>query len=273
MFSKASWQERRLHTSSLCRAYNYAWFNSYLTDILPSSPTEQDIVRHEGSCYVLGRSGTGYVPSHQQTKSLLTPSFSKTTAMLFKMLAVQRAYDATRGDGTTPRPRQLFVTRAIDLAGNIERRHAKLSMSHTADQRTARGSTKLAGKQIDKGNWDLFENDEEEIRHGTLPLAFSELTDEHFPLFITFDHVGTGLTVHIVTGFLTSLFLHAQLCQLLETDQDRARTRTSSASGHQVDTNSRENMLERQKSFVSYHKFLRQYWHHLPQNMAKTLSA
>lgn len=112
--------------------------------------------------------------------------------MLFKMLAVQRAYDAVRGDKTTARPRQLFVTHAQDLAENIERYYAKLSMCQIADNRTARESSKLAVKENDKESRGLFDKEEEEILQSTLPLAFSELTDEHFPLFITFDRVSTS---------------------------------------------------------------------------------
>ncbi|KAI0809031.1 P-loop containing nucleoside triphosphate hydrolase protein [Irpex lacteus] len=212
--------------------FSQALLNSILADeealhVLLMSPTEQDIVRHEGSTYVLGRSGTG-----------------KTTAMLFKMLAVEQAHETSSGDGRT-RPRQLFVTQAQDLVENIERHYFKLGMCQTAAQRTARESSKLAATQNHEASRDLFDKDEEEICRGTLPLAFSELTDQNFPLFITFDH----------------------LCRLLEADQIQARGNIGSAYGREVYT--KGYMLESRKSFVSYHKFRREYWSHLPQEMTK----
>lgn len=108
--------------------------------------------------------------------------------MLFKMLGIEQAVRA-ECDEDAPRPRQLFVTQSRVLAEKVEEFYRKLVMEQNASRRTARESTKLAAKHR---NWEdeaLVDEDEEELYRGTLPRFFSELTDDHFPLFITFDHV------------------------------------------------------------------------------------
>ncbi|THG93688.1 hypothetical protein EW026_g7617 [Hermanssonia centrifuga] len=80
------------------------------------SPAEQEIVKHSGSCYVLGRSGTGW--------DLMNDSLEE----------------------KIPRPRQVFVTQSRVLAEKVEEYYAKLSKSCAAAQRTAEDSTKMASK-------------------------------------------------------------------------------------------------------------------------------
>ncbi|KAI0809044.1 hypothetical protein BC629DRAFT_1437282 [Irpex lacteus] len=210
--------------------------------LMTFSPTEQDIVKHLGSCYVLGRSGTG-----------------KTTTMIFKMLGIERAHEFVHAacDEEAPRPRQLFVTQSRVLAEKVEEFYDKLVIEQAAAHRTARESTKLATRHCKWVDEALVDEDEEELYCGPLPRFFSQLTDEHFPLFITFDH----------------------LCRLLEADINRARSRREDDSLdplHEEDSGNKPDesadyMLQRRESFVSYITFLRDYWGHLPQHLTKNL--
>ncbi|KAI0089815.1 hypothetical protein BDY19DRAFT_86920 [Irpex rosettiformis] len=217
--------------------------NQDVAHVFHMSPGEQEIVKHPGSCYVLGRSGTG-----------------KTTTMLFKMLGIERAYENLRSelDGELARPRQLFVTQSRVLAEKVQEYYVKLAMSQAAAQRTAEESSNLASQQKVQEEKGLFDHDEEEEHHGTLPKSFKELKDEHFPLFVTFDH----------------------LCRLLETDYRKLDSKLDVTSGGRDEAQENENssgevasdyMLQRRESFVSYITFLNEYWPHLPQPLTKNL--
>lgn len=111
--------------------------------------------------------------------------------MLFKMLGIEQAYDNMRADyeEDLPRPRQLFVTQSRVLAEKVEEYYAKLAASYSATLRTAEESSELAAQQQAREDQGLVDRDEEEFWRGSLPKSFSELKDEHFPLFVTFDHV------------------------------------------------------------------------------------
>ena len=137
------------------------------------SAREWEIIEHPTSCYVIGRSGTG-----------------KTTTMLLKMLGIQRTWEQYPGMGS--KPRQVFVTRSQVLVTKVEEYFAKLV---SAFKPAAHSSEEI--HMIDKDmDQELSEQEDELIgqdyrgrwRPG-LPERFSELLDEHFPLFITYDQV------------------------------------------------------------------------------------
>lgn len=113
--------------------------------------------------------------------------------MLFKMLGIEQAYDHRRvqHSGETSRPRQLFVTQSQVLADKVREYYMKLATSQAAARRTAEESKKLAAEQKQQVEQGLFDKDEEEFHHGSLPKSFAELDDSNFPLFITYDHVGS----------------------------------------------------------------------------------
>ncbi|KAL4254519.1 hypothetical protein ABKN59_003247 [Abortiporus biennis] len=218
--------------------FSQALLNSILADqevahVFQMSPQEQEIVRHTKSCYVLGRSGTG-----------------KTTTMLFKMLGIERTYDNLRGTlhDDFPRPRQIFVTQSRVLAEKVEEYYSKLSESHVAGLRSEEESSALAADRRVTEDRGLVDQDEEEYHRGELPKSFSELKDDQFPLFLTFN----------------------QLCRLLEADlkfsQDAEDTITEEAP-----TLSTDYMQQRRASFVSYETFCRDYWPHFAQNLTKNL--
>ncbi|KAI0079047.1 hypothetical protein K474DRAFT_723989 [Panus rudis PR-1116 ss-1] len=223
--------------------FSQALLNSILADqdvahVFQMTPQEQEIVKHSGSCYVLGRSGTG-----------------KTTTMLFKMLGIERTWDSMREEfQDLPRPRQIFVTQSRILAEKVQEYYAKLIESHAAAQRSVEESLKLAEAKAVADDQGLVDRDEEQYWRGDLPKRYRGLKDEHFPLFLTFDH----------------------LCRLLEAEFESSKVEGSltdlvEVDGAVADNLSNDYMLQHRASFVSYGTFLQHYWPHFPQNLTKNL--
>ncbi|TBU23100.1 P-loop containing nucleoside triphosphate hydrolase protein, partial [Dichomitus squalens] len=123
-------------------------------------PEEREIIEHPTSCYVIGRSGTG-----------------KTLTMMYKIVAIEHGWASSYTWGLT-KPRQLFVTRSRMLAGQVHRtvnevlesfRLAEMTQAELAELRTRRDQP-------------------EELRR-PVPKKWSQLDDDHFPLFLSFDQV------------------------------------------------------------------------------------
>jgi hypothetical protein len=131
-------------------------------------PHEKEIIEHNTSCYVLGRSGTG-----------------KTTTMVFKMFGIERTWQANRD--LMPHPRQIFVTQSRVLASKVEEYFGKLMKSLAYANGSAKDLERTVQKAMDA--FRLVDEDEEENWHGDLPPSFSQLQDHHFPLFLTYDQV------------------------------------------------------------------------------------
>ncbi|KAL0065389.1 hypothetical protein AAF712_007595 [Marasmius tenuissimus] len=182
------------------------------------SPEEDEIVHHSQSCYVLGRSGTG-----------------KTATMMWKMFGIERAYEQMT-EAVSSRPRQVFVTQSRSLAIRVEESFLKLTKTLTT-----RGKTNKELVQLAKANKEtreeegLVDQDEEEEYRSTLPTKFSELKDEHFPLFVTFD----------------------KLCKLLEGDIGEHRNPVNDKQEPPV--------------LITYDVFLERYWPHFSQTLTKGL--
>jgi len=129
-----------------------------------NSGQEQEIIEHPGSCYVIGRSGTG-----------------KTTTMLFKMLSIQRTL---RGH---PKPRQVFVTQSRVLATKVGEDFVEL-MSSLEAAGCSPEQLRMLEPDVKRDTGLVDQNDNKRWR-SDLPECFSELRDEHFPMFITYDRV------------------------------------------------------------------------------------
>lgn len=115
--------------------------------------------------------------------------YRKTTTMLFKMLGRERAY-AMQKDGMA-KPRQIFVTQSRVLAGKVEEYFSKLLHSlSTADKTREELAQMIKGKKQHHEDEGLVDVDDDVNWRADLPTRFSELRDEHFPLFLTFDRVG-----------------------------------------------------------------------------------
>ncbi|EPQ56620.1 P-loop containing nucleoside triphosphate hydrolase protein [Gloeophyllum trabeum ATCC 11539] len=218
-----------------------AFLNSILADrdvahVFAVSPYEREIIEHTSSCYVIGRSGTG-----------------KTTTMLFKMLGIQRSWE--QHSFSMPKPRQIFVTRSPILAVKVEEYFTKLlkslGIASSKPRDLVQGDDIAGDLQVVRTLADLDENAEWRV---DLPKRFSLLRPEHFPLFISFDH----------------------LCSMLEGDfgQSISASREVSTETHsttdEIYTGGRQ-PVKGHDSMVSYDKFLEEYWPHLPQALTKGL--
>ncbi|KDN40063.1 hypothetical protein RSAG8_08384, partial [Rhizoctonia solani AG-8 WAC10335] len=153
-------------------------YNSILADmdtVLPIilNPDEKAIVRYQGTSVVIGRSGTG-----------------KTTALVYKMRANALA-------GST---RQLFVTRSPVLTRRVASYYKGLIESNEIASKSP--EELWAMRQSPEELWamrqsnqkdqprDILEFDNEADLRDDLPDRYSELTEVHFPLFISFDRLG-----------------------------------------------------------------------------------
>ena len=137
-----------------------------------NSAQEKQIIEHPSSCYVIGRSGTG-----------------KTTTMLFKMLSIQRTWEQHRDIG--PKPRQVFITQSRVLASKVEDYFIKLMSAFEAAACSPEEPC-MAEKNVEE-DIEFIDQDDNEQWRSDLPERFSELSDEHFPLFITYDRVRISL--------------------------------------------------------------------------------
>ena len=106
--------------------------------------------------------------------------------MLFKMLGIERAYSMFSED--LAHPRQVFITQSRVLVQKVEELFFKylesLNAGSSGNQNTFQ---RIRDRDVDDG-FRIDENDNEEWR-SDLPRRYSELEDNHFPLFITFDSV------------------------------------------------------------------------------------
>ncbi|KAH9931251.1 uncharacterized protein B0H18DRAFT_929734 [Fomitopsis serialis] len=228
-------------SSSFNATPRQALLNSLLADqdvmhVFDVSTQEKDIIEYPRSCYVLGRSGTG-----------------KTTSMLFKMLGIERSWQAC--EGALVKPRQVFVTQSRVLAEKVQEFFAKLHGSLLMADKSPEElrSMKTTRNLQQDHDQDLVDLDEEVQYRGDLPQRFSELADEHFPLFVTFD----------------------QLCRLLEAEFPPSKSSSVPPDDISVeavgDVPSNDYMEQLRDSFVSYQVFLGSYWAHFPQSLTKGL--
>lgn len=85
------------------------------------------------------------------------------------------------------RPRQIFVTQSRVLATKVEEYFSKLMLSLEAASYSPEELKKMA-KDIEK-EMEFIDLDDIDQWRSDLPRKFSELVDENFPLFITYDRV------------------------------------------------------------------------------------
>ena len=102
--------------------------------------------------------------------------------MLFKMLGIQRAWQ-TQTSGM-PKPRQIFVTKSRVLATKVEEYFAKLLESLTLAGYSLEDLKRMQVRNTESGLMDVDDEDQADV-----PQRYSELEENHFPLFVTFDKV------------------------------------------------------------------------------------
>ena len=105
--------------------------------------------------------------------------------MLFKMLGIQRTWQQYPDMG--PNPRQVFITQSRVLVAKVEEYFAKL-MSSLEIAAYSPEELRTMEKDIEQ-EIEFVDQDDNEQWRSDLPEKFSELLDEHFPLFITYDRV------------------------------------------------------------------------------------
>jgi len=105
--------------------------------------------------------------------------------MLFKMLGIERAWKEF--PHTCDKPRQIFVTQSRVLATKVGEYFSKLMLSLEAASRSPEELREM-GKNIGEDT-ELIDLDDVDQWRSDLPRRFSELTDDNFPLFITYDLV------------------------------------------------------------------------------------
>lgn len=113
--------------------------------------------------------------------------YRKTTTMLFKMLGIERSWESYRE--TMPKPRQLFVTQSRVLAEKVEEYFTKLLESLATANQSPKELADLATRKKDQQQQGLVDRDEEIYWRGDLPKRYGALKEEHFPMFLTYDHV------------------------------------------------------------------------------------
>jgi hypothetical protein len=100
--------------------------------------------------------------------------------MLFRMLGMEKAAQFQMP------LRQLFVTQSSVLANRVREYYYRLRQALIASNAT-NGTSHTDGSETDAQ--DLMDLAGEDDTGANLPSRFSELTAEHFPLFLTFDTV------------------------------------------------------------------------------------
>ncbi|KAF9647525.1 hypothetical protein BDM02DRAFT_3187952 [Thelephora ganbajun] len=238
--------------------FSQALLNSILIDkevshVFQVSAQEQEIIEHSSSCYVIGRSGTG-----------------KTTTMLFKMLGVERTWQQYPDMG--PKPRQVFVTQSKVLATKVEEYFAQLmgSLEAAADSRDRlRMMVKEANQRA-----RLMDQDDDKNWRSDLPDKFSELSEEHFPLFITYDRLCTMLENDIKGGNDNYCFVVPKT-PVIEDMTVSPRSPTSPTKSRFRERSrsilSSDYIQQFRRNFVSYGEFRASYWAHLPQTFTRVL--
>ncbi|TFY50293.1 hypothetical protein EVG20_g11606, partial [Dentipellis fragilis] len=213
--------------------------NSILRDedvahVFNISPDEQEVVEHNGSCYVIGRSGTG-----------------KTTTMLFKMFGIERAWQ--KSGCPEPCPRQVFVTKSRMLARKVEEYFMQLIKSLLLADTVPDHVVDLMRRWEERDQAGMYDVEELDVWRTDLPAKFSELQDYHFPLFITFDELCSLVQEDIVPR-----------------DTRPARhVRRNNREGPWSSTYQDEMRL---KKVITFEVFRTQYWPHLPQHLTKGLA-
>ncbi|KZP05200.1 hypothetical protein FIBSPDRAFT_1054221 [Athelia psychrophila] len=219
--------------------FSQAMLNSIIADrdvshVFLVSPQEQRVVDHTSSCYVIGRSGTG-----------------KTTTMMFKMLGMENAWKTQASNDLSP-IRQIFVTKSRILAGKVQEYFSSLLESLDIGTKSLHELAALAKEErVHEEDIDEMDPDDDDMdwqKH--LPARFSELKDEHFPLFTTTD----------------------RLFQMIEADLFGVEAANGSPLREVTTTNTGPSR-RRTGSFVSYEVFLQAYWDHFPESLTKNLDS
>eukprot|EP01105_Mastigella_eilhardi_P017388 TRINITY_DN399_c0_g3_i1.p1 TRINITY_DN399_c0_g3~~TRINITY_DN399_c0_g3_i1.p1 ORF type:complete len:1268 (+),score=390.50 TRINITY_DN399_c0_g3_i1:4126-7929(+) len=240
--------------------------------------TEKELVENPGSLVVCGRSGTG-----------------KTTVLLYRMFGLERACAEAGAAGVERRIRQLFVTVSPGLCS-----HARSELFSQLRATPIAAEVTTASPAPAQDSSQPLDEIEQDVALGEVPDAFTQLTDKHFPLFLTYRKLLNMLDASLekpfhraqgrgpLTGYNNSWSTEAgaDSCKLAcETAAATDRswddlmfsitgTAEASCKSKAVAT-AEENKLRRafQTHEVDYVRFERDYWPHMNQKLAGDLDA
>ncbi|KAK4705245.1 hypothetical protein P7C70_g960, partial [Phenoliferia sp. Uapishka_3] len=133
------------------------------------SPLEKTVVYHDSSAFVIGRSGTG-----------------KTTSILLRILSYQKAEEAHPNIMETFL-RQVFITQSNLLASKVRKYYESIWRTFASSGLSKEEAAKLAIARATAARDDLEDVEDESAGLRGLPSRFSELTAEHYPLFVSWD--------------------------------------------------------------------------------------
>jgi hypothetical protein len=141
---------------------------------------------------------------------LIGITLSKTITMLFKILLVERDYQLS--DKIRARPRQMFVTNSRKLVGKVEELFITYfsSLAFASHMEESSYSKRTDARSSVEEN--IFNEDDDPTWQNNLPERFCDLEEQHFPLFIAFDHVCLShpfpfSTLLITLNFSSALWL------------------------------------------------------------------
>ncbi|ORY76949.1 hypothetical protein BCR35DRAFT_332754 [Leucosporidium creatinivorum] len=141
------------------------------------SPREREVVDHPSSSFIIGRSGTG-----------------KTTCILFKMIGLEQAAKLAPGLATRGKLRQVFLTQSPVLASKVKLYYQSIIATLASSKLTEEEAKAVAQQRaLAAEREDLDDLEDESSALKGLPSRFSDLKDEHFPLFLSFDTLLTLL--------------------------------------------------------------------------------
>ena len=100
--------------------------------------------------------------------------------MLFKMFSIEQS-------SAVQKRRQVFITQSRVLTQRVQEYYIRLAQSLATGRGNQAETTNITQDTLVEKK--LMDHDQENHSQSRLPKKFCELTDDHFPLFITFDKV------------------------------------------------------------------------------------
>ena len=187
--------------------------------------------------------------------------------MLFKILGIERAY-VMRKD-SMPKPRQIFVTQSRVLAGKVEEYFSKLLDSLSTAERTREELAQFVKSKRQRSDEGLIDIDDDQTWRADLPSRFSQLRDEHFPLFLTFGRVSTYTYMIFHSAF--SYHNLNKLTSMLEADLSTSHDYGSPKDLPPNQAFGIQAKNEKAPRLITYPVFLDVYWPHFNQKLTKGL--
>jgi hypothetical protein len=196
-----------------------------------------------------------------------SPCVRKTTAMLFKMFGIEKAWHQI--GNSEGQPRQMFVTKSRHLAEKVEEYFMQFITSLSKESYVPQHALDLLQRWDKRDRRGLINVEEDNLWRCDLPQKFSELSDENFPLFITIDGVSI---IYLCWRCMAVHANYLKLCSLVEADLAcEPRTRQTGRPGARRNSYVLSSKQHSNRP-ISFHTFKNDYWEHFPQSLTKRLS-